>query len=162
MARGIPAWRGPFIPWMIVASALLEGWGLLTVMLELAGSGHSTSLLITVGLCMIAVNAGLWRAFCATARGQGIGPLARLVIRRTSLPLHVIGHALPALAFAMAPFELGYSDLLLLIAGTGAVSGGAIWKFSLVVHAGHQHGFVLQQVPQRGSGSRAAPARLAV
>ena len=49
--------------------------------------------------------------------------------------------------------------LALLAAAAGAVAGGALWKLTLVTRACHQQGFALPRVPQRGSGSRAAPAR---
>ena len=47
-----------------------------------------------------------------------------------------------------------------LIAGAAcALAGGALWKYTLVTRACHQQGFALPRLPQRGSGSRAAPAR---
>ena len=49
---------------------------------------------------------------------------------------------------------------LALVAGAAcAVAGGALWKFTMVTRACHEQGFALPRVPQRGSGSRAAPAR---
>ena len=61
----------------------------------------------------------------------------------------------PALASAAVP-----GALLALVAGAAcAVAGGALWKYTLVTRACHQQGFALPRIPQRGSGSRAAPAR---
>ena len=49
---------------------------------------------------------------------------------------------------------------LALVAGTAcALGGGVLWKHTLVTRACHQQGFALPRLPQRGSGSRAAPAR---
>ena len=49
---------------------------------------------------------------------------------------------------------------LALAAGAAcAVAGGALWKYTLITRACHQQGFALPRLPQRGSGSRAAPAR---
>ena len=49
---------------------------------------------------------------------------------------------------------------LALIAGAAfTLAGGALWKFTLITRACHQQGFALPRVPQRGSGTRAAPAR---
>ena len=49
---------------------------------------------------------------------------------------------------------------LALFAGAAcAVAGGALLKYTLVTRASYQQGFALPRVPQRGSGSRAAPAR---
>ena len=49
--------------------------------------------------------------------------------------------------------------LALLAGAAGAVAGGALLKYTLVTRACHQQGFALPKVPQRGSGTRAAPAR---
>ena len=47
-----------------------------------------------------------------------------------------------------------------IVAGAAcAVAGGALWKYTLITRACHQQGFALPRVPQRGSGTRAAPAR---
>jgi phenylacetyl-CoA:acceptor oxidoreductase subunit 2 len=46
------------------------------------------------------------------------------------------------------------------VAGVAAIAGGAFWKFTVIVRAGYQQGFALPAVPQRGSGTRAAPVRI--
>ena len=51
------------------------------------------------------------------------------------------------------------APLALLAGAACAVAGGALFKYTLVTRASHQQGFALPRVPQRGSGSRAAPAR---
>ena len=43
------------------------------------------------------------------------------------------------------------------LAGVAAIAGGALWKFTLITRACHQQGFALPMMPQRGSGTRAAP-----
>jgi hypothetical protein len=40
-----------------------------------------------------------------------------------------------------------------------ALAGGAYWKFMLIARGGYQQGFSLPMLPQRGSGTCAAPAR---
>ena len=47
----------------------------------------------------------------------------------------------------------------LVLAGAGAVAGGVLWKFTVITGACHQQGFAIPMMPQRGSGTRAAPAR---
>ena len=44
--------------------------------------------------------------------------------------------------------------------GLAAFAGGALWKVTLITRAGHMQGFAIPKMPQRGSGTRAAPARL--
>lgn len=161
-ARGIPAWRAPLIPWMIVATGMLEGFGLLLVLAAFA-SGLITPKggLAAAGLVLVAVNASLWIAYRATAPTLGVGPLARRAIVEASLPLHIVGHALPVVLLVLAWASPNAAHALMGAAGVAAATGGAFWKFSVIVRAGYQQGFALAKLPQRGSGRRAAPPRLA-
>jgi phenylacetyl-CoA:acceptor oxidoreductase subunit 1 len=161
-ARGIPAWRVPLMPWMLLATGLLEGLGLLALLMAwLRGFGVLTTLLPAAGLALVAMNAALWWAYRVTASDEGMVPLARRVIAENSLTLHLVGHALPALMFLLALVNPGLISVYLGVAGVAAVAGGAFWKFTIIVRGGYQQGFALPAVPQRGSGERAAPPRLA-
>ncbi|MCC6212553.1 MAG: 4Fe-4S dicluster domain-containing protein, partial [Burkholderiales bacterium] len=157
-ARGIPAWRAPLVPWMIVATGLLEGVGLLALLLAgLAGSGAMAPGLPLAALVLVALNATLWIAYRAAAREQGIRPLSRQVIARMSLPLHAIGHALAAALFLLALVDPALLPACTLAGAVAAIAGGAYLKYMLVVHAGFHQGFALPMLPQRGSGVYAAP-----
>ena len=46
------------------------------------------------------------------------------------------------------------------IAGAGVLFGGWLWKLTVITKACHQQGFAVPRLPQRGSGTRAAPARM--
>jgi phenylacetyl-CoA:acceptor oxidoreductase subunit 1 len=159
-ARGIPAWRAPLIPWMIAATGLLEGFGLLALVAFVSPGFAAAPLLPIAGLALVALNAALWVAYRTSARARGIAPLARGVIERMSMPLHIVGHAVPAVLLAACLVAPGAAAWLLALAGAAAIAGGAFWKFSVIVRAGYQQGFALAKLPQRGSGARAAPARL--
>ena len=160
-ARGIPAWRVPLMPWMLLATGLLEGTGLLALLLAwLKGLGQPGILVPVAGLALVAVNAALWIAYRGTAKEEGIVPLARRVIGDNSLTLHIVGHALPALMFALTLINPALMQVYLGVAGVAAIAGGAFWKFTIIVRAGYQQGFVVPAVPQRGSGARAAPPRV--
>lgn len=158
-ARGIPAWRVPLIPGMLVATGLLEGFGALaigTALLESSG-------LAIAGAGIVALAAGnalLWWRYRQTAKAQGVPPLARRVIDGVSVPLHVVGHALPVLLVASTLLAPASATLLVALAGATAVAGGALWKFTIVVRASYMQGFKLTHMPQRGSGRRAAPSRM--
>ena len=158
LARGISAWRVALVPWMIVASGLLEGLALLTLMLLwIEGFGTLSSSLALAGLVLVALNAGLWAVYRASAASTGIVPLSRRLIDRISLPLHLVGHAFPAAMFVLA---LASADIARACLGAGsiaALAGGAYWKFMLIARGGYQQGFSLPMLPQRGSGTRAAP-----
>ena len=106
------------------------------------------------------MNAVLWLMYRRSAGAQGIGPLARRVLAQSSLPLHLAGHLLPALLVAGALLAPRIAPALFGIAGIAIVAGGVFWKFRLITRAGYQQGFALAKLPQRGSGTKAAPARL--
>ncbi|MBL8661258.1 MAG: dimethyl sulfoxide reductase anchor subunit, partial [Candidatus Odyssella sp.] len=160
-ARGIPAWRVPLMPWMLLATGLLEGAGLLALLLAwFRGLGQPGILVPVAGLALVAVNAALWIAYRRTAKEEGVVPLARRVIGDNSLTLHLVGHVVPAVMFAAALANPGLISVYLGIAGVTAIAGGAFWKFTVIVRAGYQQGYAVPAVPQRGSGTRAAPPRV--
>jgi len=160
-AKGIPAWRAPLVPTMILASALLEGAGALALLggvmpASVRSSAGVGGALLLLGL----VNAGLFHRYRADARAEGIPPLARREIDAMTVFVITVGHLFPAvLAFValVAPVDAG---VILPFAGAGAIVGGLWWKFAMVTRASYQQGFALPRAPQRGSGLRAAPARL--
>jgi len=159
LARGISAWRSSLVPWMVVASGLLEGTALLIV-IAVAGFGAVVAPgLAVAGLALVAANAVLWMAYRAGAARNGIVPLSRRVIARTSLPLHLGGHAFPALLFVLAVAVPSVAPACFVAGALAALTGGVLWKYTMVVRAGYQQGFSLPMWPQRGSGRRAAPAR---
>ncbi|MFQ5534331.1 MAG: 4Fe-4S dicluster domain-containing protein [Sphingomonadales bacterium] len=161
-SKGIPAWRVSLMPWMLIATGLLEGTGVLAAVGLLAPqAGHSAAAIAAAGILLIAVNAGLWHFYRTMARDWGIGPLSRRDIRRITPALHLGGHLLPAVLFLGAlGLDLGSvgTHLAMAAAGVAAVIGGALWKFTVITRACHQQGFALAKFPQRGSGTRAAPA----
>ena len=159
-SKGIPAWRAPLVPWMLVAGGLLEGLGLLALVMALAG-GPATAL-APAGIMLAVLNAALWRQYRVSAKARGIGPLSRRDLAKVSPLVHALGHAAPALGFALCLAPSLASNALAALAGITAVAAGALWKFVLVTRACHQQGFALPMVPQRGSGTRAAPKRLAL
>lgn len=172
-ARGIPAWRVSLMPWMLGATALLEGSGALAIVgaalsaLGIGGAapgsvlGASWTAFIGGALVVLAVlNAALWRAYVGSARSQGIPPLSRRVIVALTPRLHVVGHAVPIVAVLAAWAVPSLSDALLALAGVAAIAGGAAWKFQIIVRAAFMQGFDLRKMPHRGSGQRAAPVRM--
>lgn len=159
-ARGIPVWRAPRIPGIIVASGLLEGWGVLMIALSLAGI-KPPGQVFGAGLAALLITGLLWRSYVGSARANGIPPLARAVLERVAPRVHMIGHVAPAALIAFAWMVPTMQNLALLLAGAMAVAGGAFWKFVVIVRASFTQGFSLKQVPHRGSGDRAAPPRMA-
>lgn len=160
-SKGIPAWRAPLVPWMLIASGLLEGVGLL--MLAAAIGVFSASAGLGVALAGLAlINAWLWRRYRASAKAEGIGPLSRRELAAVSPWLHLLGHGAPVALYGLSLMAGPAASALSALAGAAAVAGGALWKFWLLRRACHEQGYELPMIPQRGSGRRAAPARLPV
>ena len=159
-SKGIPSWRAPLVPWMLGASGLYEGLGLLAIALTFAG--RSPAPLAMAGILLAVLNAALWWQYRASAKACGIGPLSRRDLGLVSTRLHLVGHLVPVLLFGLCLFPSLAPNALGGVAGVAAAAGGALWKFVLITYACHQQGFALPMVPQRGSGTRAAPERLAL
>lgn len=157
MAKGIPSWRAPQMPWMLMATGLLEGLGLLIIVLAVLGEGRGvTGILSTFGVGLAMINAYLILAYRWSGPENGIGPLAMSDINRLSPPVLAAAYAAPGILYAVSAAV----PVAALAAGLLSVAGGFFWKFALVTRICHQQGFALAKVPQRGSGARAAPARL--
>lgn len=161
--KGVPAWRSPFMPWMLIATGLFEGSALLFLLLfQFKGSFDALMVAMFGMILLLPVNALLWQAYRWTARRNGIPALARRELNRITPYVHGIGHALPAaLMFAAYMAESDRTEqFLLAVAAICIVAGGALWKFWVITRACHQQGFALPKMPRRGSGKLAAPVRL--
>jgi phenylacetyl-CoA:acceptor oxidoreductase subunit 2 len=158
-AKGIPAWRVRLMPAMLVMTGLLEGVGLLGIAKGVASWQFEASMVFiaTGGVLLAFGNMLIWRSYLAFAQRDGVPPLARAELQKLTPALRLVGHVAPMFLFALAA---AFSQSLFIIAGLAAVSGGAMWKFTVITRACHQQGFAMPKMPQRGSGDRAAPSRL--
>ncbi len=154
---GIPAWRVPLMPWMLVATGLLEGVALLGLAAQWLPS-LPVEFMAVAGTVLALLNAGLWGLYQSEAKAQGIGPLARAVIGRVNPWVQLLGRVGPAALYAGAFLWPADQVTLFAVAGVGVLAGGALWKFAIITRACHQQGFALAKLPRRGSGTRAAPA----
>ncbi len=150
MSKGIPAWRTPLVPWMLIATGIFEGAGLLTLI-----TNGASAQLAGFAAAMGVLNAAIWHAYRKNGSANGIGPQSMRDINGIAPVVLWMGYALPAVMFGMAV----WSPTAGLPAGMIAAAGGFFWKYALVTQICHQQGFVLPKVPSRGSGSMAAPIR---
>lgn len=159
-AKGIPAWRAPTIPWLIVASGLQEGGSALSLLMAPLGVlSAQAPAQAALGLTFAVVSAALWRDYVASARDRGIPPRARMAIGAATPWIHLIAHAVPgALCAAVLTIPLLPPNTLLELAAGAAILGGAIWKSTVIIGAACFNGFSMPRLPHRGSGGRAAPA----
>jgi phenylacetyl-CoA:acceptor oxidoreductase subunit 1 len=155
MGRGIAAWRGPLIPWLIVATGLLEGAGLLSIamLLPWLNVAGGAELISGMGLILSATAMGLWGVYVATARAAGLPILSRDVIVGIT-PVLVLGYSISAIAWGLLLTGAWASSIALLVAGSFAIAGGFLCKFTIIVKASYQQGFSLGMVKPRTTGDR--------
>jgi phenylacetyl-CoA:acceptor oxidoreductase subunit 2 len=150
-AKGIPAWRSPALPALIVATALAEGAGAWWIAAAWAGAGTTPAL----ALFLLALVARL-AAWLAYRRSLRDAPLAAGAISRPGAVLAIAGTfaplALVAAAMLAAPFV---ASLLVGVAGALALVAGWGFKFALVLRASFNQGYALPHAPVRGQ--RASP-----
>lgn len=159
-AKGIPAWRDDLIPTMLILTGLLEGAGLVAIAMGVATTivAPSAAAVAILGSALAVINALLWQRYVSRAAKNGIPPLARADLARITPVMRILGQLAPLVLFTLG--SVFASPVLWLIAGACAVAGGVLWKFTVITRACHQQGFAMPKMPQRGSGARAAPARL--
>ncbi|MBL8380332.1 MAG: dimethyl sulfoxide reductase anchor subunit [Burkholderiales bacterium] len=153
-ARGIPAWRSPRVPPLLVLTALFEGAGLLFLVLTALPApgmgGRMAAAVAAVAGLMLAI---IWPRFVAEVEPDTKGEL-NIGARRVSL----VGQWLAAAVFAVYALVPG-SQLVAAaaaIAGLAAVAQGAFWKYRLIVVAAHFQGL---RIPARaGHAHRRSPA----
>jgi phenylacetyl-CoA:acceptor oxidoreductase subunit 1 len=155
--KGIPAWRAPLVPWLLISTGLLEGAGLLILGAMVFGLAEVAPTMLTSAGSFAVTTGLLWILYRRTAKAQGIPPLARQVIDSISPYLLMLGYALPTLALSNENFS--GSALAVTLAALAVVGGGVLLKFSLITRACYFQGFALPKVPFRGSGTRAAPVK---
>lgn len=159
--HGIPAWRRPLIPWMIFASGLLEGMGLLAFLIGLpAGFPMALDGFAETAIALVLVNAVLWQQYRAGLTRTGAPPLARAAVAECDQAVRYGGHWVTVILFALAAIAPQIPLTIFTIAGVTAMAGGAFWKWTVILRAGYFEGFHLPQTPHRGAGAFAAPARL--
>ncbi len=162
-SKGIPAWRAPLMPAMLVATGLSEGLGMLAA-LSVTMKPPLASLVpvAAAGIALALINAWLWQRYIAEARANGIGPLARGELASTTPILRGLAHAAPVLLYLPCLAGGAAAAWLAAAAGVAAFAGGALWKLVVILRACHVQGFALPMQPQRGSGKRAAPERFSM
>ena len=154
--KGIPAWRAPLIPWMICVTGVCEGSGLALLATNLLPDRAAAGALMLAGTIAALIMIGLWSVYTRDAKRNRIPPLARDVLDAFT-PLYIAG-----LSAAVVALVFGYaigSNIANIVAAMLLIGCGALWKFTVITRSSYQQGFVLPKVPQRGSGTFAAPHR---
>ncbi|MBT3990006.1 MAG: dimethyl sulfoxide reductase anchor subunit [Rhodospirillaceae bacterium] len=159
--KGIPSWRVAQMPIMLVATGLLEGIALLTIIFSKWGDQLPDTLPIPpLAIFLIVLNAYLWRRYNDNAKAWGIGPIDRRILNLITPKLHVIGHVLPLVLFGTLFLNDNAPIWVADIAGFLTIAGGVLWKAVVITRACHMQSFAMGKMPQRGSGKYAAPLKV--
>ena len=152
-AKGIPAWRHPAIVSLIVATGLTEGAGALAVLAQLTGRGLAEGrglALVLVGL--LALRFWLWARYRSGLEHDGAPTGTLAAFDGTPAGLTLAPQAVVAgLGLAAVLLPVG-QELLLSLAGLGAILTGWIFKHALVTRAAFNQGYAVGRMPARGAG----------
>lgn len=148
-AKGIPAWREPFITPLFAATGLCEGAGLLLLAASSTGSVGDAA---WISFCaLVVLRAVLWRIWRGRVAPR-VAPRALTTIDRAGWFLLVAGSALPLAAIALAASSRAQTGAVLqMAAAVLAIVAGARFKFDLIGRAAFNQGFALPHLPVRGA-----------
>lgn len=152
-ARGIPAWRSPAIPTLIVATALAEGAGAWWIAAALLGAGTFATL--TVFGALLVARLVAWLAYRRTLRDT---PRVAAALALPGSALLVAGTLVPLALIVATALSANETAVTTAVAAAGALAwlAGAAFKAALIVRASFLQGYAVPRMPVRG---QAAPAR---
>jgi len=149
-ARGIAAWREPFVVPLLFSTGLVEGGGLFFAADPWLGQGTRALLALFAGLVLLRLVAWLLyrRRVARSAPPQAIAALddgGRWLQVAGTLPLLIA-----AALIASAPSGALLGAVVAIAAAMATLAGSWI-KFVLIARAGFHEGFRLPQWPVRGA-----------
>jgi phenylacetyl-CoA:acceptor oxidoreductase subunit 2 len=156
-AKGIPAWRAPWVVPLVLSTGLAEGAGLLAIACAVAGA-HALARPVALSLAaLLVLRAVVWQVYRARLEAP---KRALAVLDRVAPLFHRVGNwVAAALAALAAAAPDGIAAPLAAAAGAVAVAGGWQLKFVLVARAAFNQGFGLPHLPVRGAGAPGPPAK---
>ncbi|MFS8087407.1 MAG: phenylacetyl-CoA:acceptor oxidoreductase, partial [Acidobacteriota bacterium] len=146
-AKGIPAWRDPMLPTLIVTTALAEGGGLFLVV----GSLHADITVLAIAFAGFAALSRflawvMYRRQVATT----LAPAATAAFAHVQMTLGPKGTGAVLALYCLALLFADARAPLVLIGGIIAVAAGSGFKLVLITRAAHNQGFSLPHLPVRG------------
>ena len=151
-SRGVPAWREPSLQPVIIITGLTEGLGLLLLLAVLVGPPPAW--VVPAALVALVARAAAWQYYRLRLRMRA--PAAAIAaLDRVSIPVHVVGHILPAVLLVGALLVPSGVLTLAAVAGLALAAAGAWLKFVVVTRAAFTQGFSLPFEPVRGRSSTA-------
>ena len=147
-SKGIPAWREPLLRPFLVATALVEGAGLLLV--ATLGPVRVAATLVVLAGALVVVRWWVWRAYRLRLAGSA-APQALAALDGAGRVLLVAGTIVPLALVGVAGVAGGAAAPVAALAGLAMAAAGAWAKLVLVTRAGFNQGFALPHRPVRGT-----------
>ncbi|MFO1330760.1 MAG: hypothetical protein U1F56_25690 [Rubrivivax sp.] len=149
-AKGIPAWREPLTVPLLVSTALAEGCGLHLALQAAGGQGAERGWWVFGALLALrfAIGARWYRVLCGRLQPAPLAAVNRAGHAFNAGTLAPLALVVGVLA---APLPSALVLVLQLVAGLGALAGGALFKWQLVTRAAFNQGFSLPHLPVRGT-----------
>jgi Fe-S-cluster-containing dehydrogenase component/formate-dependent nitrite reductase membrane component NrfD len=149
-SKGVPAWRLPAIPPLVISTGLSEGVALLLLILSLTAA--AADWLRYLLLALIVLRAYAWWNYQAELGGASAAKATRDVLTGMHRNMLVFGAALPAILLLTAWGAPGAARLLNFIAAVLVLLSGWYLKFALVTRVAHLQGFALGQPRRQAAG----------
>ncbi len=147
-ARGIPAWRSPWVSPFFLLTAACEGGGIFLLL----GLFHRrvTPTLLIAFLVLSALRVLVWQRYRSSVEPSLALP-AKRALDRAGQQLLLFGSSVPLLLLIAGTWLGGpVQTLLLALAGACAAWAGGYIKYTLVTRAAYNQGFALFRMPVRG------------
>jgi phenylacetyl-CoA:acceptor oxidoreductase 26-kDa subunit len=152
-SKGVPAWGEPALQPLIVITGVAEGLGLLLFLTALAAPPPVWA--VPAAIIAVLARAGAWDYYRQRLKTRAPAP-AVAALDRISVPVHLLGHALPA-ALLVCVLLFPSTHALAAVAGLALAAVGAWIKFAVVTRAAFTQGFSIPFAPIRGRSHNAAP-----
>ncbi len=146
-AKGIPAWRSPVTPALIVATAIAEGAGLWWI--AAAWHAQGTRVGLAVFGVLLVVRLVAWLAY---RRSIAANARASAALSLPGRALAVGGTFVPLTLVAIAAVSASEGTVLGLAAAAGALAlaAGAWFKAAMILRGAFNQGFAIPRMPVRG------------
>ncbi len=157
-AKGIPAWRMPWVVPLIIATGLAEGSGLfLAATAQFSALQPLAEAVAVTAIILAALRGWIWRCYLKALAAEG-APTRTLAVFYGYRPwFFMVGLALPLALIVIGFVKMTAAAPLFAMAGVCIAAAGSVLKLILVTRAGFNQGFALTHTPVRGSG-HAGPA----
>ena len=146
-AKGIPAWREPRVPALLVISGLADGGGLFLAAAPLHRA--ATMAIAAFFAALLLARFAVWFVYRRRLENSAARE-ARAALDRAGRVLLLAGTLAPLALMAVALLAGGYALPSMALGGLLAALAGAVVKLLIVTRAGFNQGFALARMPVRG------------